>query len=54
MLLQQQRVQKKIMDKDGMLKHNKEMIEELNVNKLLMNINKEELPEMKIDKQFPI
>lgn len=54
MLLQQQRVQKKIMDKDGMLKHNKEMIEELNVNKWHMNINKEELLEIQIDKLFQI
>jgi hypothetical protein len=31
---------------------NKEMTEELNANKLLMNINKEELQEMETDKLF--
>jgi hypothetical protein len=31
---------------------NKEMTEELNVNKLLMNINKEEPQEMETDKLF--
>jgi hypothetical protein len=31
---------------------NKEMTEELNANKLLKNIKKEELPEMETDKLF--
>jgi hypothetical protein len=31
---------------------NKEMTEELNANKLLMNINKEELQEMETDKLY--
>jgi len=33
---------------------NKEMTEELNANKLLKNINKEELQEMETDKLFLI
>lgn len=40
--------------KESQLKHNKEMIEEVNVKKLLMIINKEELQEIKIDKQLVI
>lgn len=41
-------------NKEFKLKHNKEMIEEVNVKKLLMIINKEELLEIKIDKQSVI
>ena len=37
---------------DMKLRPNKEMTEELNANKPLMNINKEELQEMETDKLF--
>jgi hypothetical protein len=37
---------------DMKLRHNKEMTEELNANKLLMNINKEDPQEMETDKLF--
>lgn len=40
--------------KEFLLRHNKEMIEEVNAKKLLMIINKEELQEIKIDKQLVI
>jgi hypothetical protein len=42
---------KTMLIKDKLPRHNKEMTEEVNVKKLLMTINKEEPPEIKIDKQ---
>lgn len=43
---------KTMLNKELLTKLNKEMTEEPNVKKLLMIINKEDLPEMKIDKLF--